>query len=100
VVAPVCDGLLAAHHGDWRLAATTLTDVLPGLPTVGGSAAQREVIGETLLICLVNAAQAGDGAALDRARALLDERLERRESPLDTRRRASLLAPAPTTVGL
>ena len=96
VVAPVCDGLLAAHHGDWRSAATTLTGVLPALPTVGGSAAQREVVDETLLICLVNAAQAGDSAALDRARALLDERLERRESPLDARRRASLHAPALT----
>ena len=55
-----------------------------GLPRVGGSAAQREIVEETLLFCLVS-----DGQA-ERALALLDGRLDRRTSPLDRRRRASL----------
>ncbi len=87
VVAPVCDALLGAAEGQWAEAARTLTGVLPALPTVGGSAAQREVVEETLLLCLLNA---GD---TDGARTLLDARLDRRESPLDTRRTARLLAP-------
>ena len=44
-----------------------LEDVLPTLVRVGGSAAQREVVEETLLLCLVN-----DGRAADAARRLLD----------------------------
>jgi hypothetical protein len=89
-VATVCDALLAAGERDWSGAAQLLGDVLPGLPRVGGSAAQREIIEETLLFCLVS-----DGQA-ERALALLDGRLDRRTSPLDRRRRDSL-APAPTT---
>ena len=42
-VATVCDGLLAAGEQDWAKAARLLEDVLPGLPRVGGSAAQREI---------------------------------------------------------
>ncbi len=64
--------------------ARLLTDVLPGLPRVGGSAAQREIVEETLLFCLVS-----DGQA-ERALTLLDGRLDRRTSPLDRRRRDSL----------
>ena len=70
-----------------REAARLLTDVLPGLPRVGGSAAQREIVEETLLFCLVS-----DGQA-ERALALLDGRLDRRTSPLDRRRRDSLATP-------
>jgi len=83
-VATVCDALLAAGERDWGQAARLLTDVLPGLPRVGGSAAQREIVEETLLFCLVN-----DGQA-ERALTLLDGRLDRRTSPLDARRRDSL----------
>ena len=83
-VATVCDALLAAGERDWSQASRLLTDVLPGLPRVGGSAAQREIVEETLLFSLVN-----DGQA-ERALALLDGRLDRRTSPLDRRRRASL----------
>jgi uncharacterized NAD(P)/FAD-binding protein YdhS len=86
-VATVCAALLAAGERDWGQASRLLTDVLPGLPRVGGSAAQREIVEETLLFCLVN-----DGQA-ERALALLDGRLDRRTSPLDTRRRDSLAAP-------
>jgi hypothetical protein len=86
-VATVCDALIAAGEQDWSRAWHLLSDVLPGLPRVGGSAAQREIVEETLLFCLVS-----DGQA-ERALALLDGRLERRTSPLDSRRRASI-APA------
>jgi hypothetical protein len=89
-VATVCDALLAAGEQDWGQAARLLTDVLPGLPRVGGSAAQREIVEETLLFCLVS-----DGQA-ERAMRLLDGRLDRRTSPLDRRRRDSLvLVPTP-----
>ena len=62
--------------------------MLPLLVRVGGSAAQREVVEETLLFSLVNAGQA------ERAVKLLEGRLDRRTSLLDDRRRSSLtLAP-------
>jgi len=87
-VVTVCDALLAAGEQQWGRAADLLTDVLPGLPRVGGSAAQREIVEETLLFCLVS-----DGRA-EQALALLDGRLDRRTSPLDRRRRTSLTATA------
>ncbi|WP_127479139.1 FAD/NAD(P)-binding protein [Nocardioides pantholopis] len=87
-VAAVCDALAAAVEGRWAEAAALLTDLLPALVRVGGSAAQREVIEETLLLCRVNA---GDAPG---ALALLDQRLDRRPSPLD-RRRLTSLAPRP-----
>ncbi|MBO0846192.1 MAG: FAD/NAD(P)-binding protein [Nocardioides sp.] len=83
-VATVCEALLAAGEGQWERAARLLADVLPTLPRVGGSAAQREIVEETLLFCLVS-----DGQA-ERALRLLDDRLDRRTSPLDRRRRDSL----------
>ena len=61
--------------------------MLPTLLRVGGSAAQREVVEETLLFCLVS-----DGRAAEAA-ALLDARLDRRPSPLDRRRLGSVTAP-------
>ena len=93
-VASVCDALLAAGERRWSEAARLLADVLPGLPRVGGSAAQREIVEETLLYCLVS-----DGQA-ERALALLDGRLDRRTSPLDRRRRDSLAAPDTATVSV
>lgn len=93
-VASVCTALLAAGEQRWGEAAQRLAEVLPGLPRVGGSAAQREIVEETLLFCLVS-----DGQA-ERARALLDGRLDRRTSPLDSRRRDSLVAPDPAPLGV
>jgi uncharacterized NAD(P)/FAD-binding protein YdhS len=87
-VASVCEALLAAGEQRWGEAARVLSDVLPGLPRIGGSAAQREIVEETLLYCLVS-----DGQA-ERALALLDGRLDRRTSPLDQRRRNSLVTPS------
>lgn len=86
VVAPVCEALLATVEQRWEAAVPLLEAVLPHLPTVGGSAAQREVVEETMLHCLANAGRT------DAARTLLEARLGRRDSPLDTHR-MSLLAP-------
>jgi hypothetical protein len=91
VVAPICVALLAALEDRWEACWRTLTDLLPVLPLVGGSAAQREVVEETLLLALVH-----DGRA-EQARELLDRRLDRRTSPLDRRRRHSIAAPVPFT---
>jgi uncharacterized NAD(P)/FAD-binding protein YdhS len=93
-VATVCEALLAAGEQRWTDAARMLADTLPGLPRVGGSAAQREIVEETLLFCLVS-----DGQA-DRALALLDGRLDRRTSPLDRRRRDSLVTPSGTPLAV
>jgi hypothetical protein len=93
-VASVCEALLAAGEQRWGDAARVLTDVLPGLPRVGGSAAQREIVEESLLYCLVS-----DGQA-ERALALLDGRLDRRSSPLDQRRRDSLATPSGTPLAV
>lgn len=87
VVASVCTGLVAVVEERWDDAWRLLIDVLPVLARVGGSAAQREVVEETLLYCLVCAGEA------ERALAFLDARLDRRDSPLDSRRRASLRLP-------
>jgi len=84
VVAPVCDGLLAATEERWSETWQLLSAVLPTLVRIGGSAAQREVVEETMLFALVQ-----DGQA-ERALALLDNRLDRRPSPLDERRRRPL----------
>jgi uncharacterized NAD(P)/FAD-binding protein YdhS len=93
-VASVCEALLAAGDQRWGEAARVLADVLPGLLRVGGSAAQREIVEETLLYCLVS-----DGQA-ERALALLDGRLDRRTSPLDRRRRNSLATPQGAPLGV
>lgn len=86
VVAAVCAALVAVVESRWSDAARSLTEILPMLARVGGSAAQREVVEETLLFCLVN-----DGRA-EEARVLLADRLDRRPSPLDHRRSVSLTA--------
>ncbi len=85
IVALVCDGFLAVIEERWGDAVGHLRTALPTLVTIGGSAAQRDVIEETLIFCLVN-----DGL-IEQAVELLDERLDRRPSPLD-RRRATALA--------
>jgi hypothetical protein len=84
VVAPVCDALLAARNDAPLRAAGLLADVLPELVRVGGSAAQREVVEEALLFCLVS------GGDTEAATRILEDRLDRRPCPLDARRRASM----------
>ncbi|MEU8759273.1 FAD/NAD(P)-binding protein [Streptomyces sp. NPDC048659] len=84
VVAPLCGALEAVLEEEWHTAVRGLREVLPSLRRVGGSAAQREVIEETLLYALV---ESGDR---DDARDLLERRLDRRASPLDRRRLTGL----------
>ncbi|WP_406865529.1 FAD/NAD(P)-binding protein [Streptomyces sp. HUAS MG47] len=84
VVAPLCAALEAVLEERWPEAVSGLRALLPTLRRVGGSAAQREVVEETLLYALVESGQS------DAARHLLQTRLDRRDSPLDTRRLAAL----------
>lgn len=83
VVAPICEALEAFLVKRWHVAASLLEEVLPQLVRVGGSAAQREIVEETLLFALVN-----EGRQVE-ATELLEARLDRRPSPLDRRRLAA-----------
>ena len=80
VVATVIDGLEDVLAGEWSAAAAHLEEALPVLVKVGGSAAQREIVEETLIWSLAHA------GSTDRAGALLDRRIDRRASPLDEQR--------------
>ena len=51
---------------------------------LGGSAAQRDVLEDTLVYALA------ESGATAKAAEVLDRRLSRRDSPLDARRRAAL----------
>ncbi|MFI8371967.1 FAD/NAD(P)-binding protein [Streptomyces sp. NPDC085466] len=84
VVVPLCTALEAVVEEEWATAVRELRGLLPSLRRVGGSAAQREVVEETLLYALVEAGHR------DTARHLLEQRLDRRASPLDRRRLAGL----------
>ena len=82
MVAPVCRALQAVVEGEYDVAAQLLESTLPRAGVLGGSAAQREVLEDTLVFALARSGQC------DRAAAVLDERLDRRPSPLDARRRS------------
>ena len=84
VVAPVCCALQAVVEGDFGSAANQLAAVLPRATALGGSAAQRDVLQDTLVYAL---ARSGQG---EQAAAVLDERLSRRASPRDARQRARI----------
>lgn len=84
VVAPLCDALEAVVEERWPEAVARLESIRPVLRKVGGSAAQREVVEETLLFALVS------GGRCEAARRLLETRLDRRDSPADHRRLAAL----------
>lgn len=84
VIVPLCEGLAAHVNGDSTGAAERLAIVVPELSRLGGSAAQQEVIAETLVHALVASGQD------DAARQILEVRLERRPSRCDQRRLASL----------
>ncbi|MGH8895204.1 MAG: FAD/NAD(P)-binding protein, partial [Actinomycetes bacterium] len=81
VVVSLCDALAAFAEQRWCDAVRMLRLLGPWLVRLGGSAAQREIVEDTLLHALVAAGRC------DEARALLDVRLDRRPSPLDVRRR-------------
>ncbi|MFD4509857.1 FAD/NAD(P)-binding protein [Streptomyces sp. NPDC058457] len=84
VVAPLCEAFAALVEERFQEAAQGLDALLPVLRRVGGSAAQREVVEETLLYALVS-----DGRC-EAARQLLDARLDRTHAPRDRRLRAGL----------
>ncbi|MED7952550.1 FAD/NAD(P)-binding protein [Streptomyces sp. BE303] len=90
VIAPLCDAMTAVVEERWGDAADTLTALRPTLRRAGGSAAQREVVEETLIHALTAAGRYAD------AERLLRTRLDRRPSPLDRRRVRSLPRHLPT----
>ncbi len=89
VVAPLCAGLVSVVEERWNAASATLTSVVAGMAPLGGSKAQREVVEDTLVFALAMADRNAEAAAV------LDERLSRRSSPLDARRRAAVVAGVP-----
>jgi hypothetical protein len=86
VVASLCDALIAVVEQKWGEAVRILRLLAPWLVQLGGSAAQREILEDTLLYCLVEAERC------DEARVLLEARLDRRPSPLDRQRLAGVPA--------
>jgi uncharacterized NAD(P)/FAD-binding protein YdhS len=84
VITPLCEGFAAVVEDRPADAIEPLTRVVSSLPELGGSAAQQEIVTETLLYALVRAGQCSS------ARAILAERLDRRGSPADQRRLRSL----------
>jgi uncharacterized NAD(P)/FAD-binding protein YdhS len=84
VIAPLCEAFTHVVEENWAEAAQRLERILPTLRMIGGSAAQREVVEETLLYTLVSAGHC------DAARARLQERLDRRSSPHDRHRLTAL----------
>jgi hypothetical protein len=85
VVAPLCRGFAAVVDDRPADAIEPLTRVSGSLlPRLGGSAAQQEVVIETLLYALVRAGRC------EAARTILSARLDRRQSPGDRRRLSAL----------
>ena len=84
VVAPLCTGLVQVVEERWNAAAATLTTVVGTMAPLGGSRAQREVVEDTLVHALAMAGRTTEAAHL------LDQRLSRRSSALDARRRAAV----------
>jgi hypothetical protein len=80
VVVSLCDALVAVVEARWSEAVRILRLLGPWLVQLGGSAAQREIVEDTLLHALVSAGRC------DEARVLLEGRLDRRPSPLDVLR--------------
>ena len=85
-VAPLADALCDLVHGDAGRATDRLL-ALTGVERLGGSAAQREIVEDTLIY---SAAVAGRG---ELAAAMLDQRLQRRDSDRDRARRRRLHVP-------
>lgn len=79
VVAPLAQALGLLAGGAAAAAAEALAGLAPLCRRLGGSDAQREVVEECRIAALLRAGR------LTEARALLDARLDRRESPRDRR---------------
>ena len=92
VVSPLCTGLVSVVEERWHAASATLSDVVRTMDPLGGSKAQREVVEDTLVHALAMAGRNEEAAAI------LDQRLSRRSSALDARRRAAVASAGPTSV--
>jgi hypothetical protein len=84
-VAPLADSLADLVHGDADRATDGLL-ALRGVERLGGSAAQREVVEDTLVYCAAQADRA------DLAAGILAARLDRRHAPREQRQRQQLLS--------
>jgi uncharacterized NAD(P)/FAD-binding protein YdhS len=84
IVAPLCAGLAAVIQEEWSAAVEHLSAVVPIPVECGGSAAQREVVEDTLIHAMMRAGRCTEAAQL------LSQRLDRRESALDARRLVGL----------
>jgi hypothetical protein len=80
VAAPLAEGLLAAIERRWDTAIAQLKVVVPRSAELQGSAAQMEIIEDTLLHVLVEAGRTAEAAEL------LSRRLDRHTSPHEQRR--------------
>jgi uncharacterized NAD(P)/FAD-binding protein YdhS len=87
-VQALCQGLLATARGDAGVAAAAFTEVLTRSRHMGGSPAQRELLEDLFLrACL-------DAGLSKEAHGVLDLRLDRRASAVDTRLHSRLVLPA------
>jgi uncharacterized NAD(P)/FAD-binding protein YdhS len=84
LIVPMCEGFAAHVRGEPAVAAERLALVVPGAGRLGGSAAQQEVIAETMVHALVSSGQH------EAARRFLERRLDRRPRPSDQRQVATL----------
>jgi tetratricopeptide (TPR) repeat protein len=79
VLVTLAEGYLAFAHGDWDRAANLFQLARPEVIRLGGSHAQRDVFEETLIEACARAGR------LEQARAILEERLDRRPNGRDRR---------------
>jgi uncharacterized NAD(P)/FAD-binding protein YdhS len=84
LIVPLCEGFAAYVEGEHAVAAARLAVVVPAAGRLGGSAAQQEIIAETMVHALVESGQH------DAARRILEQRLDRRPRPSDRRRLTAL----------
>ncbi|RQR68693.1 MULTISPECIES: tetratricopeptide repeat protein [unclassified Burkholderia] len=78
VVPAICRAALAFAEDDPARCAEILEPVVREVVRIGGSGAQREIVQDTLLVAWMRSGN------VEKARALLDERLHRRPSPRDS----------------
>jgi hypothetical protein len=90
VVAPLARAMRRLVAGEHSAGADALARLQGKTIRLGGSDAQREILEEARIAALLRADR------LDEARMLLDDRIDRRHSPRDTRWRELCLAPSGT----
>lgn len=84
VVPAICRAVLAFAEGRYAECGRLLETVAHDAVRLGGSGAQQEIVEDTLLVAWMRAGEAA------KARAILEERLNRRPSPRDSRWLASV----------